>query len=68
MLQIKAASGRENPGVLKNFSTDSIKGGSSSPFKTFSSSELEGGMGGAVWNCKKVPMVARTVKMEIKAK
>ena len=40
MLMINAARGFANPGVEKNFPTDSIKGGSVSPFANFSISEL----------------------------
>ena len=39
-LMIKAANGLPKPGVDINFLTDSINGGSSSPFLIFSISEL----------------------------
>jgi hypothetical protein len=40
ILMMNAARGLKNPGVAKNFPTDSINGGSSSPLTSFSISEL----------------------------
>ena len=69
MEQIKATRGRQNPGVRKKLRAETKKGGSAcSPFRTFSISDVDGGMGGLFWNWIKVPMATMVHKMAINKK
>ena len=68
MEQMNAARGLENPGVLKNFTTDSRNGGSLRLDVRLFHSDVDGAISGSSWNCNIVPKNKTVEQIDMRPK